>query len=99
MPGIAVQHGRNAQFGLYVQLERTAAAPTSWTHPFARRRAVAVIASLRSVSLAIVATRTARSRVAPPAASARSRPPVTGTAGVRKAASIIAITNARIARA
>jgi hypothetical protein len=51
------------------------------------------------VSPAIVATPTARSRVARLAAGARSRPPVTDTAGVRKVASIIAIISARIARA
>ena len=87
------------RFGLYVQLERTAAAPTPWTRPFARKPAVGVIGSLRSVSPVIAAMCTARSRVAPPDAGARSRPPVNGTAGVRKAASIIGTINARIARA
>ncbi len=87
------------RFGLDVQLERTAAAPTPWTRPFSRKPAVGVIGSLRSVSPVIAGTRTARSGVARPHAGARSRPRVNGTAGVRKAGSIIAITNARIARA
>jgi len=47
----------------------------------------------------IGATRTARARVAPPAAGGRSGPRVTGTAEAWKAASIIAIISARIARA
>ncbi|MEO7274730.1 MAG: hypothetical protein ABIX28_17705 [Vicinamibacterales bacterium] len=42
---------------------------------------------------------TARRRVAPPAAGARSRPPDNGTAAAPKGASITAITSARIAPA
>lgn len=87
------------RFGLYVQLERTAIAPTPWTPRFARKPAVCVTESLRSVSPVIAATRTARRCVAPPRAGGRSRPLVSGTAGARKAASIIGIISAPIARA
>jgi hypothetical protein len=47
----------------------------------------------------IAATRTARRDVAPPRVGARLGRRVTDTAEARKAASIIGITNARIARA
>jgi hypothetical protein len=46
----------------------------------------------------IAATRTARRGVAPPHAGARWWPLVNGTAGVRKAASIIGIINEPITR-
>ena len=53
------------RFGLYVQLERTAAAPTPWTHRFARKPAGAVTGSSRSASPVIAVTRTAHRAVAP----------------------------------
>ena len=84
------------RFALDVQAERPAA-PTPWTSRSARKPAVAVIVSLRSVSPAIVAMRTARRRVARRVVSVRSRPPGSGIAAARKAASIIAISSARIA--
>ncbi len=87
------------RFGLYVQLEQTAAAPTPWTHRFARKPAVAVIGSLRSASPVIAATPTAHLRVAPPRAGAPLVARVNDTSGVRKVASIIGIINARIGRA
>ena len=86
------------RFGLYVQLERTAA-PTPWTSRSAKKPAGAVTGSSRSVSPVIAATRTARRPVAPSRAAARSPRPVSDIAAARRAASIIAITSARIARA
>ena len=86
------------RFGLYVQLERTPAAPT-WIRPFARKPAGAVTGSSRSVSRVTAATRTARRVVASLRAGARSARREPDTAGARKAASIIAIINARIVRA
>ena len=87
------------RFGLYVQLERTAVAPTPWTHPFARKPAVAAIVSLRSARLAIAVRRIAPPGVARSADAARSPRRVGGIGAVQKAASIIAIISARIARA
>ena len=87
------------RFGLYVQLERTAAAPTPWTRPFARKPAGSVTGSSRSVSPVIAAMRTARLRVARPRAGAPLGALVNDTSGVRKGASIIGIISARIARA
>ena len=86
------------RFALDVQAEHPAA-PTPWTSRSARKPAVAVTVSLRSVSPAIAATRTARRRVAASAVGAQSRPPGIGTAAAQKAALIIAIISARIGRA
>ena len=86
------------RFGLYVQLERTAA-PTPWTPRFANASADAVTAPLRSAPRAIGATRIARSRVAPRRATPRSRPRANVTAAVPKGASIIVITSGRTAPA
>ena len=81
-----------------VQLE-CVAAPTSWTRHFARKRVGCAAASSRSVPRAIAATRIARRRVAGRRAADRSAPPAADIVPVLKAASIIAIINARIARA
>ena len=81
-----------------VQLE-CVAAPTSWTRPFARKRVGGAAASSRSVPRAIAATRIARRRVARRLVADRSAPPAADIVPVLKAASIIAIINARIARA
>ena len=86
------------RFGLYVQSERTAA-PTPWTHRFARKPAVSAIGSSPSVWLVIAAMPIARRTVVPPGVGVRSRPPVSATAEVRKGASIIGIISARIASA
>jgi len=75
------------------------AAPTSWKRRFARKRAGCAAASSRSAPRAIAATRIARRHVARRPAADRSAPPAAGIVPVLKAASIIAIINARIARA
>jgi hypothetical protein len=81
-----------------VQLE-CVAAPTSWIRCFARRHVGGATASSRSAPRVIAAMRIAHPRVAPPTAADRCAPLAAGIGTVRKAASIIAIINARIARA
>jgi len=83
---------------VHVQLE-CVAAPTSWTRRFARKRVGGAAASSRSAPRAIAATRIARLPVAWPPAADRSAPRAAAIVPVLKAASIIAIINARIARA
>jgi hypothetical protein len=75
------------------------AAPTSWTRRFARKVAGGATASSRSARRVIAATRIARPRVARPPATPRSAPRAGAIVAVPKAASIIGITNARIAPA
>ena len=74
-------------------------APTSWTRRSARKAAGSVAASSPFAPRVIAVTRIVRRRVAAPGAAGRSAPPATAIGRVRKAASIIGIINARIARA
>jgi hypothetical protein len=66
---------------------------------FARKRVDAAIGCLRSVPRVIAATRIARRRVARRPAARRSALPANAISAAPKAASIIAITSARIAPA
>jgi hypothetical protein len=75
------------------------AAPTSWTRRFARKRVGGAAASSRSAPHAIAATRIVRRCVARPPAGDRSAPLAADIVPVLKAALIIGIINAHIARA
>ena len=82
-----------------VQSESQPPAPTSWTRRFAKNAAGSVAASSRFAPRVIAVTRIARRRVARPVATGQSAPLATAIGRVLKAVWIIAIINARIARA